>query len=227
MTGGVKKRINTRARDPATGIFCSAPKPESTSEPKAQPKNQPADPATAANSVSEEQYNTLLDTIVKEHNREIARLTESSRDVDRQMQELEDKLELFKKTEQQKQEAEEVIKQEEERRGTYLQKMVREHGLEENCGIIWDGNFKEKLKKAFPDRRSNRYTSVKVLIVQCSSDDLGVSEEVDNLTNVFRHSYSFNVAKFSIPDLEPANALSSRVREFIGDVSPDTLLIFA
>lgn len=164
---------------------------------------------------------------VEEYKREIARLTESSTDIYRQMQELEDKLELFKKVEQQKQEAEEIIKQEEERRGTHLQEMVRKYGLEENFDIAWHDSFKEKLKKGCPYRRSNCYTSVKVLITQWASDDLGVSEEVDKLMSVFKRSYSFNVAKFSAPDLEPANALSSRVQYFIGDDSPDTLLIFA
>ncbi|TGO60848.1 hypothetical protein BCON_0032g00430 [Botryotinia convoluta] len=230
MPGGFKKRTNARLRDPAT------------------PKPQPPDPATAAKSVSEEQYNVLLDKThrdkegyleelkrekskfeqkeeeVEELEREIARLTESSRDIDRQRQELEDK--YLKEFEQQKQEAEE-IKQEQERRVAHLQEMVREHGLEENCDIAWDGDFKEKLKKAFRDRRSNCYTSVKVLIVRWASDDLGLSEEVDNLARVFKHSYSFNVAKFTIPDLDPVNALSSRVQEFIGDNSPNTLLIFA
>ncbi|TGO27544.1 hypothetical protein BPAE_0040g00250 [Botrytis paeoniae] len=236
MPGGAKKRTNTRARDPATGRFCAAPKP------------QPPDPATAAKSVSEEQYNVLLNKThrdkegyleelkrekskfeqkekeVEELEREIARLTESSRDIDRQRQELENK--YLKEFEQQKQEAEET-KQEQERRVAHLQEMVREHGLEENCDIAWDGDFKEKLKKAFRDRRSNCYTSVKVLIVRWASDDLGLSEEVDNLARVFERSYKFNVVKFAIPDLDPANALASRVQEFIGGNSPDTLLIFS
>lgn len=71
-------------------------------------------------------------------------MTESSTDTYRQMQELEDKLVLFKKVEQQKQEAEEIIIQEKEERGTQLQEMVRKYDLEENCGIAWDDNFKEK-----------------------------------------------------------------------------------
>ncbi|KAF7853121.1 uncharacterized protein EAF02_012064 [Botrytis sinoallii] len=235
MSGSNKKRKYTRARDPATGRFCAAPKP------------QPPDPATAAKTVSEEQYNVLLgkthrdkegyleelkrekskfeqkEKEVEELEREIARLTESSRDIDRQRQELEDK--YLKEFEQQKQETEE-IKQEQERRVAHLQEVIREHGLEENYDIAWDGDFKEKLKK-FRDRHLNYYTSVKVLIVLWASDDLGLSEEVDNLARVFEHSYSFNVVKFAIPDLDPANALARRVQEFIGVDSPDTLLIFS
>ncbi|KAF7911985.1 uncharacterized protein EAE98_011742 [Botrytis deweyae] len=235
MSGSNKKRKYTRARDPATGRFCAAPKP------------QPPDPATAAKTVSEEQYNVLLDKThrdkegyleelkrekskfeqkekeVEELEREIARLTESSRDIDRQRQELEDK--YLKESEQQKQETEE-IKQEQERRVAHLQEMIREHGLEENCDIAWDGNFKEKLKREFRDRRSNCYTSVKVLIVRWASDNLGLSGLVDKLARVFEQSYRFNVAKFTIPDIDPANALSSRVQELIGDNSPNTLLIF-
>ncbi|KAF5867726.1 putative tyrosine-protein phosphatase non-receptor type 6 protein [Botrytis fragariae] len=213
MPGG-KKRTNTRARDPVTGRFCAAPKP------------QPPDPVTAAKSVPEEQYNVLLDKThrdkeeyleelkrekskfeqkekeVEELEREVARLTENSRDIDRQRQELENK--YLKEFEQQKQDAEE-IKQEQERRVACMQAMVREHGLEENCDIAWDGNFKEKLKREFRDRRSNCYTSVKVLIVRWASDDLGLSRPVENLARVFEQSYKFNS---------------------IGDDSPDTLLIF-
>ncbi|KAF7950592.1 uncharacterized protein EAE97_002144 [Botrytis byssoidea] len=236
MPGGNKKRTFARWRDPATGRFCAAPKP------------QPPDPATAAKSVFEEQYNVLLDQThsdkkgyledlkrekskfeqkekeVEELKREVARLSENSRDIDRHRQELKDK--YLKEFEQQKQEAEE-IKQEQERRVAHLQEMIRGNGLEENCDIAWDGDFKEKLKKAFRDRRSNCYTSVKVLIVLWASDDLGLSEEVDNLAMVFENLYSFNVVKFAIPDLDPANALAERVQEFIGDDSPDTLLIFS
>ncbi|KAF7951916.1 hypothetical protein EAE96_007213 [Botrytis aclada] len=238
MPGGSKKRKYAQARDPISGRFCAAP------------KTQPPDPATVAKSVSEEQYNVLLEKThrdkeeyleelkrekskfeqkekeVEEFEREVARLTESRRDIDRQRQELEDRLKLLKEVEQQKQEAEET-RQEQERRIANLQEMVREHGLEENCGIAWDGNLKEELKREFRDRRSDSYTSVRVLIVRWASDDLDLSEEVDNLARVFEHSYRFNVAKFIIPDLDPANALSSRVQEFIGDNSPKTLLIFA
>ncbi|THV48181.1 hypothetical protein BGAL_0263g00110 [Botrytis galanthina] len=236
MPGGNKKRTFARLRDPATGRFYAAPKP------------QPPDPATAAKSVFEEQYNVLLDQadrdkkgyldelkrekdkfeqkekVVEELEREVERLTENSRDIDRQRQELEDK--YLKEFEQQKQEAEE-IKQEQERRVAHLQEMIREHGLEENCDIAWDGNFKEKLKREFRDRRSNCYTSVKVLIVRWASDDLGVSGLIDDLARVFEQSYRFNVAKFTIPNFDPSNALSSRVQELMGDNSPNTLLIFA
>ncbi|KAF7886520.1 uncharacterized protein EAF01_011198 [Botrytis porri] len=237
MPGGNKKRKYIQARDPATGRYCAAPKPE------------PPDPATAAKTVFEEQYNVLLDKThhdkeeyleelkrekskfeqkereVEELEREVARLTENSRDIDRQKQELEERLERLKEVEQQKQEAEK-IRQEQDRRVAHLQEIVREHGLEENSNIAWDGNFKEKLKREFRDRRSNFYTSVRVLIVRWALDDLGLSGPVDNLAKVFEKSYRFNVAKFTIPDVDPANALSSRVRESIGDDSPDTLLIF-
>ncbi|TGO14790.1 hypothetical protein BTUL_0048g00290 [Botrytis tulipae] len=235
MPSGNKKRKYTRARDPVNGRFCAA-------------KPEPPDPTTATKPVSEEQYNVLLDKTYRDKQdymeemkrekskfeqkekkvealeREIARLTESSRDIDRQRQELEDK--YLKEFEQQKQETEE-IKQEQERRVAHLQEVIREHGLEENRDIAWDGNFKEKLKREFRDRRSNCYTSVKVLIVRWASDDLGLSGSIDNLARVFEQSYRFNVAKFTIPDFDPANALSSQVQELIGDNSPNTLLIFA
>ncbi|TGO41180.1 hypothetical protein BHYA_0025g00300 [Botrytis hyacinthi] len=235
MPGGNKKRKYTRARDPANGRFCAAPKPE------------PPDPAIAAKPVSEEQYNVLLDKThpdkeghleelkrekskfeqkekdVEGLEREVARLTERSRDLDRRRQEL--KAIHIKEFEQQRQEAED-IKQEQERRVAHLQEIIRENGLEENCDIAWDSNFKEKLKREFRDRRSNCYTSVKVLIVRWASDDLGLSGPIDNLARVFQQSYRFNVARFTIPDFDPANALSSRVQELIGDNSPDTLLIF-
>lgn len=70
--------------------------------------------------------------VVEKLEREVARLTENSRDIDRQRQELEDK--YLKEFEQQKQEAEE-IKQEQERRVAHLQEMIREHGLEENVTL--------------------------------------------------------------------------------------------
>lgn len=68
---------------------------------------------------------------------------------------------------------------------------------------------------------------MKVLIVRWASDDLGVSGLIDDLARVFEQSYRFNVAKFTIPNFDPSNALSSRVQELMGDNSPNTLLIFA
>ncbi|KAI9644511.1 hypothetical protein NHQ30_006532 [Ciborinia camelliae] len=101
-----------------------------------------------------------------------------------------------------------------------------ERRIERSREIQWSDIFKEKFKAAWSARRSNCYSKVKVLIVHWASDDLGVSEEIENLADVFQDLYHFEVAKFEIPDLQPASKLSNRVRIFIGDNSPDTLLIF-
>ena len=58
------------------------------------------------------------------------------------------------------------------------------------------------------------------------SDDLGVSSEMERLEEVFTESYNFEVDRFFIPDDTPASSLTSRVIEFIGNGSPETLLIF-
>jgi hypothetical protein len=77
----------------------------------------------------------------------------------------------------------------------------------------------------WPNRHS-RYTRVKVLLVQWQSDDLGVDPELDSLKKVFTQLYHYEVTKFSIPDELPFRSLGEAVLRFIGDDSPETLLIF-
>ncbi|ESZ89767.1 hypothetical protein SBOR_9850 [Sclerotinia borealis F-4128] len=179
-----------------------------------------------------------------EYEMENARLSERGEEIEEERQELEEqiqeledqRLENIEESEEQKQELEERIeyieeieeqKGELESRVEHLQEVVWEHGLEGDCAYRWSDTLKEQLATAFRDRRSNCYAKVRALIVRWASDDLDLFQEVDDLASVFEHSYHFKVAKFIIPDLHPANALLSRVLKFIGDNSPDTLLIFS
>jgi hypothetical protein len=74
--------------------------------------------------------------------------------------------------------------------------------------------------------RHSRYTRVKVLLVQWQSDDLGVDQELKSLKKVFTQLYHYEVSKFLIPDELPFRSLGKAVLRFIGDDSPETLLIF-
>jgi hypothetical protein len=77
----------------------------------------------------------------------------------------------------------------------------------------------------WPNRHS-RYTRVKVLLVQWQSDDLDVYRELKTLKKVFTQLYHYEVSKFFIPDELPFRSLGEAVIRFIGDDSPETLLIF-
>jgi len=73
--------------------------------------------------------------------------------------------------------------------------------------------------------RHSRYTRVKVLLVQWQSDDLDVYRELKSLKKVFTQLYHYEVSKFFIPDELPFDTWEAVIR-FIGDDSPETLLIF-
>jgi hypothetical protein len=76
--------------------------------------------------------------------------------------------------------------------------------------------------------RHSRYTRVNVLLVSWSSDDMKppLSRELHFLGEVCTGFYHYEVSNFEIPDEQPFRALSDRVRSFLDDDSPETLLIF-
>jgi hypothetical protein len=90
----------------------------------------------------------------------------------------------------------------------------------------WTDQIKNTVARKWPNRRKAGYTQVKVLMVRWESDDLGVSDEINSLAEVLQGSYYFDVSKYNIPDKDALSVLSTRVIDFIGDSSPDTLLIF-
>jgi hypothetical protein len=90
----------------------------------------------------------------------------------------------------------------------------------------WTDQIKNNVARKWPNRRKAGYTQVKVLMVRWESDDLGVSDEINSLAEVLQGSYYFDVSKYNIPDKDSLSVLSTRVIDFIGDSSPDTLLIF-
>lgn len=139
---------------------------------------------------------------IEEKQREIARLTRWGRGVNGQRQKLEERVQ-------------------------HLEGMIRKNGLDGDTDLAWTESFKKELSTEFQNRRMNKYTRVKVLIVQWASDDLGVDEEAMELAEVFKYSYRFEVDRFSIPDRNSSTALWNRVLKFKGDDSPDTLLIFS
>jgi chromosome segregation ATPase len=92
--------------------------------------------------------------------------------------------------------------------------------------LTWPKEIEEKVTNGWDTRHDSRYKKVKVLLVRWESDDLKVHKELDKLEQVFTTHYDYKVSRYSIPDDEPARALSGRVEKFIGDSSPTTLLIF-
>jgi hypothetical protein len=92
--------------------------------------------------------------------------------------------------------------------------------------LTWPKEIEKSVTNGWHTRHDFRYKKVKVLLVRWESDDLKVHRELDKLAGVFTKHYDYKVSRYSIPDDEPARALSGRVEKFIGRSSPTTLLIF-
>lgn len=79
---------------------------------------------------------------------------------------------------------------------------------------------------AFPNQGSSRYKEVHALLLSWEDDNLGVINEVHELSDVFRRTYDFEVEEWKIPSKRPHNTLASKVLGFLDEFeSKDNLLI--
>ncbi|CAD6447622.1 55c48d53-231d-43c0-bde6-c855ffc47b51 [Sclerotinia trifoliorum] len=136
--GGVRKRTINSVRDPVTGRF----RPQTKPKHNAQPNNPPPNPPTAHR--TKEKYSELKgekskfkrrENEILQHKREVARLTEYGEEVDRQMQELEDRLEDLEEFEEQNQELEKRVEYLEEIKAEKEKLESRAEQLED---MVWD-----------------------------------------------------------------------------------------
>jgi chromosome segregation ATPase len=75
--------------------------------------------------------------------------------------------------------------------------------------ISFTKKFQSDVESCWTDRHKPRYKRVKALLVRWSSDDLGVSREINQLRTYFT-GRNFHVSKFIIPDRQWSSALQAR-----------------
>ncbi|KAH9223920.1 hypothetical protein DL95DRAFT_400473 [Leptodontidium sp. 2 PMI_412] len=107
-----------------------------------------------------------------------------------------------------------------------LQRMKEILGKPESDWAGWSNDLADILIRDWSGRRKSKYDSVKVLLVQWVSDDLGVKTEIENLALCFTDCYGYDVETFATPDGQPLVSLTTRVVEFLKYDSPSTPLIF-
>jgi len=75
------------------------------------------------------------------------------------------------------------------------------------------------MQQAHSSAQSGRhiFTTVQVLLLRWEHEDLGLSEEVAELGNVFRCDYAFEVIDWEIPcSKSPTRALNQKIEELLG-----------
>lgn len=79
---------------------------------------------------------------------------------------------------------------------------------------------------AFPNQGLSRYKGIHALLLNWKDDNLGVVNEIDELEDVFRQIYHFQVERWEIPSKRPHNALAAKLLGFLDDYeSKENLLI--
>lgn len=74
--------------------------------------------------------------------------------------------------------------------------------------------------------RKSRYKEIHALLLSWEDDNLGVVNEIDELYDVFRQIYHFEVERWSIPSKRSHNTLAAKLLGFLADYeSKDNLLI--
>ncbi|KAK3324926.1 hypothetical protein B0H66DRAFT_528977 [Apodospora peruviana] len=63
----------------------------------------------------------------------------------------------------------------------------------------------------------SRYTSVRVMLLQWEFDDLGVKNEVQQLSEVFRLNFGFSVDSWQIPSAKPVLKLTQTISNWVED----------
>jgi len=73
------------------------------------------------------------------------------------------------------------------------------HNIVTNNYIHSVEKFSEDLsaavKAVWPTRHENRYSDIQVLMLSWEDDDLGVSDEIDDLERTFRDLFNYEVTK--------------------------------
>jgi hypothetical protein len=70
-------------------------------------------------------------------------------------------------------------------------------------------------------RRSQRYSTVNVLVVSWKDDDIGVADEVADVVDLFRHEFDFFVWPYHIPSEETQSKFQVHVAQFIDQFGMD------
>jgi hypothetical protein len=107
---------------------------------------------------------------------------------------------------------------------------INTHNVVTNKHIHSVQQFSEDLsaavKAAWPTRHESRYSDVQVLILSWEDDDLGVSEEIEDLRRTFRDLFNYGVTEWRIPQHKPERKLNLEAGKFLEKHdSKDHLLI--
>jgi hypothetical protein len=68
---------------------------------------------------------------------------------------------------------------------------------------------------SYNPRRSQRYSAVHVLLITWKDDDIGVADEVNELTHLFRDKFNFFVWPYQIPSKNSQAQLQLYIAQFI------------
>ena len=74
-------------------------------------------------------------------------------------------------------------------------------------------DLNQALKASFPSN-PNPYTSVHVLLLRWTEDDLGVQTEISALRRVFESRFHFDVEEWQIPGVNSTRALQKKLYGF-------------
>ena len=78
---------------------------------------------------------------------------------------------------------------------------------------VFARDLNQSLEGAFPPQ-SCPYTSVYVLLLQWEADDIGVTEEISQLRQVFRNQFNFDVENWYIPSSNSFHSLQDKIYQF-------------
>lgn len=90
---------------------------------------------------------------------------------------------------------------------------------------IFTDDLQKSIANSFP-RSKSPYTSVHVLLLRWTDDDLNVQLELTKLRKVFEYHFNFAVEQWNIPSHNPTRALQAKLYAFQdAHQSEDELLI--
>ena len=80
---------------------------------------------------------------------------------------------------------------------------------------VFANDLDSALKNSFPPMaQPYPYSSVHVLLIRWTADDLNTQHEIDRLHNVFAQQYGFQVEQWQIPNSNATRALQSKLYDF-------------
>lgn len=93
------------------------------------------------------------------------------------------------------------------------------HNISTNAHIHDIQQFSKDLSAAvqavWPTRHESRYADVQILILSWEDDDLGVSEEIEDLQKTFHDLFNYQVTEWLIPQHKPERKLNLEVGKFL------------